>query len=144
MEKKSKKIPVRKKVKGKAGRPEAIIDWNKVDYYLKCQCTTTGIAALLGITADTLYRRCLLDKKKEYSAYSQEKKEHGKELLRSKQYQLAIDGNVPMNIWLGKQYLEQKDKQETDHKNTDGSLKQTSIIVTTNEAKEELKKLMDG
>jgi len=120
------------------------IDWNKVSYYLKSQCSGSGIASILGIHENTLYSRCKIDNGVEFGEYSTQKKGEGKELLRANQFKLAMGGNVPMNIWLGKQYLEQKDKQETDHKNTDGSLKQTSIIVTTNEAKEELKKLMDG
>lgn len=130
--------------KRKAGRPKAKIDWEKVSYYLKYQCSAVGIASIMGISVDTLYLRCKQDNKIDFTEFSRQKKDEGKELLRANQFKLAMQGNVPMNIWLGKQYLEQKDKQETDHKNSDGSLKQTNIIVTTNEAKEELKKLMDG
>ena len=32
--------------------------------------------------------------------------------LRKKQFEMAMDGNVQMLIWLGKQYLGQKDKPE--------------------------------
>ena len=32
--------------------------------------------------------------------------------LRKKQFDIAMQGNVQMLIWLGKQYLEQSDKQE--------------------------------
>jgi hypothetical protein len=32
--------------------------------------------------------------------------------LASKQYQVAMSGNVSMLIWLGKQWLGQKDKHE--------------------------------
>lgn len=35
-----------------------------------------------------------------------------KQRLRMKQIQLAMNGNVQLLIWLGKQYLEQKDKQD--------------------------------
>ena len=33
--------------------------------------------------------------------------------LRRKQFELAMNGNVTMNIWLGKQKLGQSDKVET-------------------------------
>ena len=32
--------------------------------------------------------------------------------LAQKQFELAMDGNVTMLVWLGKQYLGQTDKQE--------------------------------
>jgi len=35
-----------------------------------------------------------------------------KQKLKRKQIQVALQGNVSMLIWLGKQYLEQKDKME--------------------------------
>jgi precorrin-6B methylase 2 len=35
-----------------------------------------------------------------------------KQRLKNKQIQVAIGGNVVMLIWLGKQYLDQKDKME--------------------------------
>ena len=40
------------------GRPRTEIDWQIVDEYLLAQCQGTEIADLLGIAADTLYRRC--------------------------------------------------------------------------------------
>lgn len=101
----------------KAGRPPSVIDWDKVAAYLKAQCSTTSIAAILGISTDTLYLRCKEDLFMDYTAFAQEKKGEGKELLRAKQYTDAMSGNVTLQIWLGKQYLDQKDKQELDIKN---------------------------
>jgi hypothetical protein len=98
-----------------AGRPEIKIDWKKVDGYLKAQCNGTGIASILGISPETLYRACQRDNKVVFDVYSAQKKGEGKELLRAKQFQIAMQDNVPMNIWLGKQYLEQKDKSDIDH-----------------------------
>jgi len=93
-------------------RPKANIDWNKVDKYLQAQCGGTGIAGLLGIHPNTLYETCKEVYKCNFSEYSEQKKGEGKELLRAKQFQTAMDGNVTMQIWLGKNYLEQADKQE--------------------------------
>jgi hypothetical protein len=95
-----------------AGRPEAIIDWNKVTKYLQAQCDSVGIAGLLGISVDTLYNRCKRDNNLDYSAFAAQKKSEGKELLRGKQYSVAMEGDKTMLVWLGKQYLMQSDKQE--------------------------------
>ncbi len=93
-------------------RPKIIIDWNKVDKYLQAQCNGTGIAGLLGIAPITLYRACEETYKVNFEVYSAQKKGEGKELLRGKQFQTAMEGSIPMQIWLGKQYLEQKDKND--------------------------------
>ena len=97
-----------------AGRPKAEIDWNKVNEYLKAQCDGTGIASMLGIHPDTLYLACKDKYKMTFSAYSAIKKAEGKELLRAKQYEIAIGGDKSMLIWLGKQYLDQSER--SDHK----------------------------
>ena len=93
-------------------RPKTVIDWNKVDKYLQAQCDGVGIAGLLGISPDTLYRACQEVHKMGFAQYSAQKKAEGVELLKAKQYQLAMKGNVTMGIWLGKQYAGQRDKQE--------------------------------
>jgi hypothetical protein len=95
-----------------AGRPKAIIDWNKVSNLLKAQCEATGIAEILGITVDTLYNRCKTDNNLDFSVYCQQKKSEGKELLRAKLFQNAMQGNTSMQIWLSKQYLQMKEPKD--------------------------------
>jgi len=99
-------------MKRKAGRPKVEIDWDKVSGYLRAQCSSVGIAEILGISTDTLYLRCKKDNKIDYTVFSEQKKSEGKELLRAKQYSMAMNGNITMQIWLGKQYLGQRDKSE--------------------------------
>jgi hypothetical protein len=120
-----------------AGRPKAEIDWSKVDKYLQAQCNGTGIAGLLGIHPNTLYQACEHKFNCNFSEYSEAKKGEGKELLRAKQFQSAMDGDRVMQIWLGKQYLEQKDKSDI----TSGGEKlpnPTNIIVNSQDSKERL------
>jgi len=93
-------------------RPKAVIDWNKVDKYLQAQCDGVGIAGLLGIDVQTLYRRCNEDNKVGFAEYSAIKKAEGVELLKAKQYQVAMEGDKTMLVWLGKQYAGQSDKSE--------------------------------
>jgi len=99
--------------KPKQGRPEAVIDWDMVDKMLQAHCTGAGIASLLGVCADTLYRTCEDKFKMTFSHYAALKKGEGKELLRKKQMDVALGGDKALLIWLGKQYLEQADKLET-------------------------------
>ena len=93
-------------------RPRANIDWNKVDKYLQAQCDGVGIAGILGIDVQTLYRRCNEDNKVGFAEYSAKKKAEGVELLKAKQYQVAMEGDRTMLVWLGKQYAGQSDKSE--------------------------------
>ena len=81
---------------------------------LEAGCTAVGIADSLGIDRVTLYNRCPQDNNLAFSAFAQLKKAKGDDLLRLKQFQTAMEGNVTMQIWLGKQRLGQSDKQEAN------------------------------
>lgn len=102
------------KPKRSTGRPKAVIDWDKVGKLLEAGGSAVGIAAMLGIDVKTLYNRCETDNKITFSAYSQQKLAKGDELLRSKQFQVAMAGDKTMLIWLGKQRLNQSDKSDTN------------------------------
>ncbi len=90
-------------------RPKVKIDWKKVDRLLNASCTGTGIAGLLGISADTLYRACERDNKLGFDAYRQQKIAEGDEMLIAKQYGEAMNGNPTMLVWLGKVRLGQRE-----------------------------------
>ena len=91
------------------------IDWKQVENLLMAGCSGVEIAASLGIHENTLYKRCKDDLKVEFVAFSQQNKAKGDSLLKAKQFESAIkDKNVPMQIWLGKNRLNQTDKSQTD------------------------------
>lgn len=85
-----------------AGRPKKEIDYATVEKLANIQCTQTEIASFLGISARTLQRD------EEFLKIYQKGQENGKMSLRRIQYKLA-EKNTTMAIWLGKQYLGQKD-----------------------------------
>lgn len=95
-------------------RPKAIIDWAKVGKMLEAGCTAEGIAASLGISREVLYRRCELDNKVGFSTFSQQKKASGDDLLRMKQFEIAMKGDKTLLIWLGKQRLGQRENAEKE------------------------------
>lgn len=85
-----------------AGRPKIEIDYVTVEKLANIQCTQEEIASFLGISSRTLLRD---EKFKELFAKG---RENGKMSLRRIQWKHA-EKSVPMAIWLGKQYLGQKD-----------------------------------
>lgn len=93
------------KHKGKVGNKNAQknIDGNDVYKLAQRFWSMTEIAGFLNCHPDTISNRFL----EEY----QKGRESGKGTLRDYQIQAVKKGNVTMMIWLGKQYLGQRDKE---------------------------------
>lgn len=94
--------------KNKGGRPKKIIDYETVEKLAAIMCTQEEIAAHLDLSVDTLQRDAT------FCGIYKKGLERGKMSLRRKQYTMA-ETNPTMAIWLGKQYLNQKDKQDIEH-----------------------------
>lgn len=80
-----------------------------------CQSTHAEMAVGLDVHVETISLR--LNPESEYydpkfSEAVEKGKEKGKSMLRQKQYDLAMEGNPTMLIWLGKQVLGQRDRHE--------------------------------
>jgi hypothetical protein len=80
------------------------VDTVKLGKLARIGCTYAECADILGVSTDIL--------EKSYSVIYTKGRENLKERLRRKQIKKALEGNVVMLIWLGKQYLEQKDKAD--------------------------------
>ena len=89
-----------------AGRPRKELDAQQVEELAAIGCTQVEIATVFGVAEGTIRHNF-------YDAY---KKGHetAKMSLRRLQFAAANRGSVPMLIWLGKQYLGQKDKTILD------------------------------
>lgn len=96
-------------------KPPAI-DNEQLELLASYGCTNAEIAAMARISVRTLQRSYLeyVDRGRVNLAMS----------LRRKQTQMALEGNVAMLIWLGKQYLGQSERQ-----NTDANLNHTATIT---------------
>ena len=92
--------------KRKVGCPPAEIDYEACKELAKIMCTQSEIAAVIGVSLSTL------EHDQEFLRIHKEGMEQGKSSLRRMQYKSAEDGNVTSQIWLGKQYLGQRDKSE--------------------------------
>lgn len=97
------------------GRKKINIPWKEVNEYLEAGCSGAKIASALGISYDTLSRRCNEEHKADFAEYSRLKKENGDCKLRLAQYRLALEGNVPMLIFLGKNRLLQSNAPKDQH-----------------------------
>lgn len=91
------------------GRPKKIIDYQLVEDLSQIQCTQEEISQILDISSRTL------QKDEEFLRIYKKGIESGRMSLRRMQYKSAMNGNVTMQIWLGKQYLNQMDKMVVDN-----------------------------
>jgi len=106
-------MPVKKAApKKKTGRPLIAINWKQVDQMCAIHCTGEEQAAILEISYDTLEAACKREKKLSFPDYFKQKSASGKMSLRRRQYSEAMEGNTTMLVWLGKNWLDQTDKQE--------------------------------
>lgn len=102
-------------------RPEKQIDWKKVDAMLEAHCNGTEIAAQFGMHPDTFYKRVEKEYNMGFSEYFQQKKATGKSNLKFAQYKKALGGNTSIQIWLGKNWLGQREEPK-EEKEFDGKL----------------------
>lgn len=103
------------KQKKKMGRPPIEIDKVKFESLCKIFCTLTEIAGVFNCSEDTIENWCKKIYGETFSECFKIFSANGKMSLRRMQYQRAVkDGNVAMLIFLGKQYLGQKENPETD------------------------------
>ena len=88
------------------GRPKIKLDYELIKKLSYIQCTQLEIASVLDVAINTLR------KDNDFLPIYKKGQEEGKMSLRRLQWKSADKGNVTMQIWLGKQYLGQKDKKE--------------------------------
>lgn len=92
-------------------RPRADIDKDQFEGLCKLQCTKEEICDFFGITDKTLDAFCRREYHESFSVVFRQKRQRGKVSLRRRQWKLA-EKNANMAIWLGKQYLGQRDEPE--------------------------------
>lgn len=94
-------------------RPLKEIDKNEFEKLCGLQCTKEEICAFFDLTDKTLENWCKRTYKAGFSEVFRQKRGLGKISLRRAQFKLAKK-NASMAIFLGKQYLGQRDQPDTD------------------------------
>jgi hypothetical protein len=117
------------------GRPQAIVDWPTVDKLCHIQCTQEEIAAIIDVSVDTLERASKRQHKVSFAEYMKIKSAGGKMSLRRQQYENAAKGNVTMQIWLGKQYLGQRDNPTPEQEGQSSGI--DSLLATLEKQRRE-------
>lgn len=90
-------------------RPRKQIDQTQFEKLCGLQCTLEEICGFFGVTDKTLDGWCKRTYKASFSEVFKQKRGAGKISLRRAQFRLA-EKNANMAIWLGKQYLGQRDE----------------------------------
>ena len=105
--------------KNLGGRPSKLPLINQQQFESMCaiQCTKDEICAIFDVDEGTLTKWCKETYQLGFSDIYKKKSSTGKMSLRRQQFKSAEAGNVTMQIWLGKQYLGQTDKVESDNNN---------------------------
>ena len=101
------------------GRTPIEIDWPQFDRLCAIQCTLREIAAWFKCSEDSIERACAREHGRTFADVFAEKRQVGMMSLRRKQYESAMAdgrGAITMQIWLGKQWLKQTDRMETDNR----------------------------
>lgn len=92
-------------------RPRKKIDQKQFENLCGLQCTLEEICGFFDVCTDTLETWCKRTYKANFSEVFSKKRGLGKISLRRNQWRLA-EKNATMAIWLGKQYLGQRDQIE--------------------------------
>ena len=98
-----------------AGRPRKQIDVRTFEKLCGLQCSEQEIADFFDCSIDTLNRWCMREYRKNFEDIFNEKKAYGKISLRRMQWVLA-EKSPAMVIFLGKNYLDQRDERNVEVK----------------------------
>jgi hypothetical protein len=90
------------------------IDFEQLKDLCGIQCTKREVTAIFKCSDETLERRIKEKYDIGWTEYYEKHRGTGLVSLRRKQLEVALEGNPTLLIWLGKQFLDQKDKQEVD------------------------------
>lgn len=103
-------------------RPQKSIDIKQFEYLCGIMCTEEEIAGAFDCSIDTINRWCKRTYNLSFADVYKRKSANGKISLRRYQFKLA-ENNATMAIWLGKQYLGQRDESEAKERLIEAQIK---------------------
>lgn len=101
----------------KAGRKPVQIDLTELEKLCALQCTDEDIADWFGVSTRTVETR---RKRPEFAQAMQRGRSKGRISVRRAQMKMLDSGNGTMGVWLGKQFLGQRDVLTNQHVGSDG------------------------
>lgn len=121
-------------------RPRIEIDSDQFQKLCAIQCTLSEISSWFKCSEDTIERWCQRTYKMGFADAFKTFSADGKISLRRTQFRMA-EHNASMAIWLGKQYLGQKDYIETALPNAESAVEQIAKMIISGEDKKNQKEL---
>lgn len=115
------KIEQPKKKRGHRQKIE--IDWDVFENLCRIQCTLEEMVGILKCSEDTIEKAVKSHYKRPFSDISRDLRGDGRASLRRTQWSSALRGNTAMQIWLGKQHLDQRDRPEENRDDRDLTLR---------------------
>lgn len=103
-------------------RPQIEIPVREFEKLCSLQCTLAEIAGFFGCSEDTIERWCKREYGESFAEVFRLKRGVGKVSLRRAQFRMA-EKNPTMAIWLGKQYLDQKDQHDVQVTSDDDTIR---------------------
>lgn len=117
-------------------RPRLEIDSEQFKKLCAIQCTLGEIASWFKCSEDTVERWCKREFGKGFAESFKTYSADGKISLRRTQFKMA-EHNVSMAIWLGKQYLGQRDVVEAQMPEAKSAIEQIAGMIIGRSPKEE-------
>lgn len=111
-----------------AGRPRKEIKKDNFEKLCVMQCTEQEICGFFGVTDKTLGRWCMENYGENFSDTYKKLSQDGKISLRRTQFRLA-ERSTTMAIWLGKQYLGQKDNVVVNNPDGVSAIEQLAKLI---------------
>ena len=105
-------MSVVKKTQRKTGPVPWSPDPKEIERLSRLHCTDAEIGAFFGVTVRTVEREKV--KNPAFADAIEIGRNFGKHSLRRKQVEIAETGNPQLLIWLGKQYLNHRDKSDIE------------------------------
>ena len=96
------------------------IDVEQLKKLCGIQCTKRELCSIFNCSDETIERRIEESTGMGWTAFYEKHKGDGLVSLRRKQLEVALAGNPTLLIWLGKQFLNQKDQSKVEQTNIDG------------------------
>jgi hypothetical protein len=112
--------------KGQRSQKMDGIDKDNFEKLCGIQCTLSEISSFFNCSEDTIEAWVKKEYKQDFSDIFRQKRGKGKISLRRRQWQAAQEGNTALLIFLGKQYLGQADKMESEVNSANGPM----VILT--------------
>ena len=96
------------------GRPPVEFDWSKLDAILQFGARLIDCHGIMDVADVTIEDKIKKKYGMSFGQYRDLRMSTMRQKLLQKQFDIAMQGNVTMLIWLGKQHLGQSDKLETE------------------------------